>query len=748
MIWSPSWPLRQSLPRSVPQRRRDPNVHSRRPGFALFAVLLCAAFAPQALAYIGPGAGVAFVSSFGVLLVTLLVASLAILVWPLRKGYRALTRKKRDKAVIKRFIVVGLDGQDPRLTDRFMSEGKLPNFTKLAEQGGYTRLETTYPSISPVAWSSFATGTQPGKHNIFDFLDRDPRTYLPLLSSTRIGEVSRFLKLGKWRIPLESPELRLMRKSRPFWSILGDYYIWSSVLRVPITFPPDEFYGAELSAMCVPDLLGTQGTFLLFTTRPADAKFKEGGARFDLEAKGNGRYEGIIEGPPNTFRVDDSPLALPLVLEIGGAGAKAKVTVGEETVELEKGVLSPWVKLVFPAVPMLDVNGICRMELTEVGEHVSLYITPIALDPENPVMPISHPSYYSNYLAKKIGPFSTLGLAEDTWALNEKVVEDGTFLRQSYDIDKEREEMFFAALDRLSTGSLSCVFDGTDRIQHMFWRYMEEGHPAAAGVESPEHGDAIEKLYQHNDALVGRVMEKIRPGDVLLVISDHGFTSFRRGINLNAWLLQEGYLVLKEGTDGSTEWLRDVDWSKTRAYALGLTGMYLNLKGREAEGIVEPGDEARALKAEIIQKMSGLRDEEKGEVAINELFNTAKIYEGPYQRNAPDFIVGYNHGYRVSWDCASGMISGPIFEDNTKAWSGDHGVDPRLVPGVIFSNHPLDDDQPAIIDIAPTVLQLFGITPPAHMDGKPIFRRERFGGTTPGTAAEPLAEPEQEAAGG
>ncbi len=218
------------------------------------------------------------------------------------------------------------------------------------------------------------------------------------------------------------------------------------------------------------------------------------------------------------------------------------------------------------------MNGICRLLLTEIGEHVSLYMTPISIDPEKPAMPISHPSYYSTYLAKLIGPFSTLGLAEDTWALNEGVIDDGTFLQQTYDIDDEREQMFFAALDRLRTGSLVCVFDATDRIQHMFWRYLEEGHPAGGDRDRAEHRDAIEKLYQHNDALVGRVMDKLREGDLLMVLSDHGFTSFRRGVNLNTWLLANGYLKLKEGADGAAEWLRDVDWSATRAYAVGLTG--------------------------------------------------------------------------------------------------------------------------------------------------------------------------------
>jgi predicted AlkP superfamily phosphohydrolase/phosphomutase len=205
-----------------------------------------------------------------------------------------------------------------------------------------------------------------------------------------------------------------------------------------------------------------------------------------------------------------------------------------------------------------------------------------------------------------------------------------------------------------------------------------------------------------------------------MVISDHGFSSFRRGVNLNAWLKREGYLTLKEGTDGSTEWLRDVDWSKTKAYCLGLTGMFLNVKGREQHGIVAPGDEATRLKREIIAKLNGLADTEAGEIGIREAFDTSMLYRGPYLENAPDLLLGYNAGYRTSWDCATGVVSGPIFEDNTKAWSGDHCIDPRLVPGVFFCNRKIEQEEPALIDIAPTALKLFGIEPPAYMDGRPL----------------------------
>jgi len=674
------------------------------------------------LAYIGPGAGVALLSSFLVLLTTMVVVVFSLLLMPFRLLWRAIRRKKRLKPWVKRLIIVGLDGQDPQLTERFMKEGKLPNFSKLADRGCYRRLRTTFPSLSPTAWSSFATGTDPAKHNIFDFLGRDTRTYLPVLSSAHIGDVEKFLKIGKYRIPLRKPELRLLRKSKPSWTILGEHEIWSTVLRVPITFPPEEFHGAQLSAMCTPDLLGSQGTFFLYTTRPADTKFKEGGIRVALPAGGD-RFQTSVKGPENAFLEGKPPLEVPMTIALDRAARRARVQLDGTAVDLKEKELSDWITLSFKAAPAIKVSANCRMMITEMDEHFSLYVTPLNIDPENPAMPISHPSYYATYLAKRIGPYCTLGLAEDTWALNEGVIDDATFLKQVYDIDREREQMFFVALDRLRKGTLTCVFDGVDRIQHMFWRYFEKGHPAARSASGSEHADAIEKIYRHSDELVGKVMARLRRDDMLMVVSDHGFASFRRGVNLNAWLLSKGWLALKEGGDGTAEWLREVDWSRTKAYALGLTGMFLNIEGREGKGIVKPGEDAARVKAEIMAALKGLRDTGTGETAVNEAFDTAKLYSGPYLPNAPDLIIGFNAGYRTSWDGATGVVSGPVFEDNTKAWSGDHCIDPRLVPGVLFASRKIDRKDPALVDIAPTVLRLFGIDPPAHMDGKPLYEK-------------------------
>jgi len=698
-------------------------------GAQLWILLVLVGAPAIAHAYIGPGAGFAVLGSFAVLLVTMVLAGFSLLLWPFRTLWRAVRHRSKTKPLVKRLIFVGFDGQDARITERMMEEGQLPNFSRLAEMGCYHRLRTTFPSITPVAWSSFSTGTNPGRHNIFDFLDRDPRTYLPRLSSTHIGSVDRVLKIGKYRIPLKKPDIRLLRKSKPWWTILGEHNIWSTVIRVPITFPPDTFYGAQLGAMCIPDLLGTQGTFLQFTTREEGGAFREGGLRFTLSRTGTGdRFEGTIEGPENSF-VEGSPaMKLPLAIEIDRNENRALVSIDGTTTALEVGQLSDWVQLRFPAIAGMKVNGICRMMVTEMDDHVSLYISPINIEPEKPAMPISHPSYYSSYLSKKLGPYATLGLAEDTWALNENVTNDHVFWTQTSDIDDEREQMFHAALDRLRSGALITVFDAADRVNHMYWRYIEEDHPAARGVENPEYRGAIEDQYRRNDEIVGRALNRLKDGDVLVVLSDHGCTSFRRGINLNAWLLEEGYLAVKQDGDLTDEWLQAVDWSKTRAYAVGLVGIFINLAGREEQGIVRPGDEYESLKRELIGKLSGLIDPDSSEVAINEAFDTDAMYNGPYKGNAPDLLIGYNHGYRISWDGASGVVNTPVIEDNEKAWSGDHIVDPRIVPGIILASLPLNTTDPHITDLAPTALKLFGVSPPPYMEGAPVFDEGLFTG--------------------
>jgi predicted AlkP superfamily phosphohydrolase/phosphomutase len=251
----------------------------------------------------------------------------------------------------------------------------------------------------------------------------------------------------------------------------------------------------------------------------------------------------------------------------------------------------------------------------------------------------------------------------------------------------------------------------------MFWRYLSDGK--AVRPEAARYADVIERNYRQMDELVGRILREISSDTILFVISDHGFASFARGVNLNSWLWQEGYLALKTAGPPSGDWFKGVDWERTRAYALGLNGLYINQKGRERTGMVSEGGETEALKAELRQKLTGLRDPETQQVAIREVFDRRAVFRGPYSENAPDLIIGYDRGYRVSWDSVTGKVTRAVFEDNLKAWSGDHCIDPRLVPGVLFSNHRIAAEAPAIVDIAPTVLDLFGVKLPSYLDGKP-----------------------------
>ncbi|MFC1852123.1 alkaline phosphatase family protein [candidate division CSSED10-310 bacterium] len=691
-------------------------------GLALGSLALI--YPDVAAAYVGPGAGFAFVSTFFVFLATFFLVILTLLLWPLRFIYRLVTGKLRSATeTIDRLIIIGFDGMEPTLADKWMKEDKLPNLAKLAADGTFSTLRTTYPAISPVAWSTFSTGVNPGKHNIYDFLSRNVKTYLPDLSSAHIGSSARTITIGPYQIPLGKPEIRLMRKSKPFWIILGEHGFFSHILRVPITFPPEKFNGLSLSAMCVPDLVGSQGSFTYYTSEPA-SKRHTGGVRISIELKDNVVNANLF-GPENTLSTKEDRMVIPFSLQIKPDGSGADLQLPDEKIPLQIGKYTDWINVTFKPALWFKVHGICRFLLKEVTPHVKLYVTPINIDPEKPALPISNPLIYSVYLAKMLGPYATLGLAEDTWALNERIIADEDFLEQCYKYHHEREEMFMNALDRTQKGVCACVFDTTDRIQHMFFRYMEPDHPALRGQDRERFKDEIEDLYKKCDQLVGKVLDKLGPNDVLIIMSDHGFKPFSRGINLNSWLKKNGYLALKNGAkDTSGEWFENVDWSKTKAYNLGLGGLYLNIKGREAQGIVSTAD-VSALKTELISKLNGLTDPEKGKVSITKVYDTAQIYHGPYVHNAPDLIIGYGDGYRASWDGVTGIIDDTIFEDNTRAWSGDHCVDPNNVPGVIFCNRALKQENPSIADIAPTALSLYKIDIPAYMDGKPLLDSDK-----------------------
>ncbi len=679
---------------------------------ALFFLLF---FIPNAaFAYVGPGAGFAFIGSAFVFILTIILAILTLALWPLQLIIRKARRKGIPKnAKTKKIVLIGLDGLSPILAEKYIEEGHLPNFKKLVEIGDYRRLGSSIPSISPVAWSTFQTGVNPGAHNIFDFLTRDKRYCLPELSSTKTENIF-FKKWGFRRV--HKATVKLLRKSQPFWKILGKQGIFSNIIRVPISYPPEKFDGNILSAMCVPDLKGTQGSFLAYTDSKELTKKATGGTFIKIEVKDD-VVHSEIEGPNNPLSKEGEILTIPFDVKILKENEYV-LYIQKKEYKLKLKEYTPWITLNFRA-GRKNIVGISRFCLREISPYFLLYQTPINISPEKPALPISYPRVFSNYLSRLQGLYGTLGLMEDTWGRNEKALDDETFLKQAYDNHEEREKMFFNSLKNTPQGFCACVFDTSDRIQHIFWRYLEKDHPSPC-ENREKFGNTILEMYEKMDELIGKTLNRLDEDDVFIVMSDHGFASFRRGFNLNTWLVENGYMVLKDNSKKEDEYFQNVDWEKTKAFAVGMAGIFINRKEREFRGIVEDKDLSQ-LKKEISERLILLTDPKDGTKAIRKIFDVSKVYKGLYANEAPDLIIGAEYGYRVSWGCVTGALEKEIFSDNLKSWSADHDVDPELVDGVLFSNIKINEVKVNIIDLAPSILRLFGINPPKYMEGKNIF---------------------------
>jgi len=605
-----------------------------------------------------------------------------------------------------------------------MEQGKLPNFSRLAEQGGFRALTTSIPPQSPVAWSSFITGQNPGKTNIYDFIARKPETYMPYLSTSDVEGEVKGITIGNWIIPLSSPKPVLLRRGRAFWQYLEEKDIPTVVLKVPANYPPLETNGRSLAGMGTPDILGTYGTFTFYTTKPQKKKKETGGRVIRVTKEGN-RIETRLSGPANSFRVDQKEVGIDLTIHIDPQNSVARVDLGDQSqVFLKKGEWSDWVHLEFELIPYYPFEGgtlsfICKFFLKDVHPDFEMYVTPLNIDPAKPFMPITTPASYSQELAEKFGPFYTQGMPEDTWALNEERLDDKQFLQQVRFIQDEKRKIFFYEFNRFNSGFLFCHFFATDQLAHMFWRYLDPQHPGYKEDKVGIYKKVIEKTYTEMDGLLGEVLDRIDQNTTLIVLSDHGFASFRRFVHLNTWLYKNGYIALKdEARTTSDEFFENVDWNRTRAYAMGLNSLYLNIDGREGEGIVERGEEAEMLKKELIQGLKQIKDPKTGMQVIKEVYDTERVYSGAYVKTAPDLIVGYNLNYRTSWETALGKITETVFGDNLKAWSGDHCMAIDLVPGILLTNKKITMEKPALIDVAPSILAEFGISEPKDMDGK------------------------------
>lgn len=610
-----------------------------------------------------------------------------------------------------RVMVIGLDGLDPSLAETMMAAGELPNLTVLRQRGVYTRVATTWPAQTPVAWSTFAVGANPGAHGIFDFLRRDAATYLPEIALYRHEQKSRFLP----------PRAVNLRGGTTVWELLSDAGIPSTVLRHPCTYPPRSFRGRLLSGIGVPDIRGGFGSSTFFTTQDGLAR-GEGEQVIRIETDDQGRGTFSLPGP-RLAQHGELTLELQLLVKRVEDSVEIRCSSGAFSVRLERDHWSPWVHVRFKHGVLQTVRGLVRFFLGGT-DPLALFASPVHFDPDAPVFPISHPWDYAGELREALGPFATLGVAEEHNGLTNGRFDESAFLAQCLDVMHERRAMMHHELERFDGGLFYCLFATPDRIQHMFWRFREPAHPANGGIPpAPELARVIEDYYRECDQVVGEVMEYAGPDTLLVVLSDHGFASFRREVHLNRWLHDQGYLVLRPGIDpgeGAGDLLREVDWGRTRAYGLGLAGLYLNLRGREAEGIV-PASEASGLKSEIAAGLTGLRDPRDGAVAVGEVHPREALYSGPFLEEAPDLVVGCSPGYRVASASAMGGIGPAVIADNLRRWSGDHVVDPAAVPGVLFMNVPLRGGGAHLRDLAPTILEALGVPAGEGMEGRSLL---------------------------
>lgn len=602
---------------------------------------------------------------------------------------------RHSEAHGKQVIVLGVDAMDPGFLERHWND--LPNLRRLRDTGGFRRLSTTTPPQSPVAWSTFITGLDPPEHGIFDFVHRDPKTMQPFSSMSRTEEPRFQISLGSYLIPLSSARVETLRKGRAFWQILDQHGIPVALMRMPTDFPPVKA-GESLAGMGVPDLRGTQGTFTFYTDDPEELARDVPGGRIVKVHGENGHFVLPVEGPPNTLRKGQPYAATDLSVDVDPEHPTARLIIGEAAALVKQGEWSGWIRADFRLLGWLaEAHGIFRVYAKQVHPRLALYLTPVNIDPRSPDLPISAPGSFSREIARAVGPFYTQGIAEDTSAYRQGVFSMEEFLRQTALVRGDEMKLLHYSLDHFREGLLFVYFSTIDQNSHMLW-----------GKHEPE----LLAVYRDVDEAIGETVRRFPAADII-VMSDHGFNSFDRSVNLNTWLWQQGYLALQGPPTGDDEGFANVDWSKTQAYGLGLNGLYLNLAGREKNGIVP-----RAKCEELLEKISA------DLLRFRDPLNDRQVVEAVSETHTalgPDLIVGFGRGYRASWQTALGGVPPSLLDDNTDAWIGDHCINQADVPGVLLSNRTIRAENPALKDVTVTILKLFGAAPAAGMHGKSVF---------------------------
>jgi predicted AlkP superfamily phosphohydrolase/phosphomutase len=644
-------------------------------------------------------------------------------------GYWAGCARRVTRPVTKQVVVLGFDGADPTLLSKWMAAGKLPNLARLAQTGTFETLGTINPPESPVAWASFATGLNPGGTGIFDFLKRDPKTYLP-----KLGLVSR--KKPKFLfglLPLRAAQVTNERHGVPFYQATADAGYKTTVIRMPLEFPPTPIPGGKLwSGLDVPDIRGTWGTFFYFGTdvTPWEEGDTEFGGRFMRLQLNRNEASSAIDGPIDPTARTYHRITVPIHFAIAPDASTVGIQLGQHTESVKVRHWSKWFHVTFKITPCVSVSAICRFYVLEISPDLRVYMCPMNIDPENPILPVSYPAGWTKELVKKYGLFKTIGWWHDTWALNEEKIGEGVFLQDLFRTMHTESKIVLDQLQHDPPSLMVAVFTATDSISHMFWRLMDPQSPRYDRVLASQYGGAILRVYEAMDQVVGQVKRAMKHGGTLIIVSDHGFHPWRKGFNTNTWLVENGYMVLKNPKASEKAYklsslynqgsfFPNVDWRQTKAYALGLGQIYLNLKGREKDGIVEPGPEADQVLQQLRGQLLAYRDPDTHKPVLEDVYLAREIDHGAYMSEAPDLQLNFYPGYRTSWQTALGAIPQGVVVANLKKWSGDHcAADPKDTGGILLIDRKLSTSNPTIEDVAPTVLKLLGVSAPDKLDGR------------------------------
>ncbi len=625
-----------------------------------------------------------------------------------------------------RVVILGFDGAEPTIVEQMLEAGRLPNLKTLREQGTFRRLRSTIPPQSPAAWNSFTTCKNPGGHGIYDFIRRNPSTHLPDIGTSRLLHPS---KRHDGTVT-ERAQAVGFRKGDPFWVVADRAGIRCKLFNVPFAFPADTLeHGKMLCGLDVPEIRGSQNSFSAFSDAYTPEQLQEdisGGTRYALEFQDN-KATVAVRGariPKGSPRERSQDTEVPFEFTVDRDAHTLTVSAQANTVTLAEGAWSEWLEWTFEPAQAFEVKAISRFYLMEAGERVRLYMSAFQFHPGAPYAPFSTPEDFTRELSERHGLFKTLGWAHETHALREGELTEKAFMEDSLRTMDWRAMLTLDELERDDFDVLISAWTATDRIGHMFWRYRDPEHPLYDAEQAKEFGEALEQSYEKMDEIVGKVMPRIRDNDLFIVMSDHGFETFRKGFNINTWLVRNGYAAV-EGQDdpetavGEKGFLMDFDWTRTRAYAIGLSSMYLNIQGRERHGIVPP-DQADALIQELREKLLAVTDPETGEHIFEELYSR-DVYSGEAVYDAPDISLGYARGYQNTKSAAKGAVPKELLIPNLDKWSGDHvAANFTRIPGMLFVNRPVATEEPDIRDLGVTTLAYAGVAPPDDFEGRSL----------------------------